>query len=183
MLMVCLFSFWIRSSSPPHFWHKSYLKARFPIFTFPPSPEVTCFLKLTCIIPMRGFISLVYVAVCIYIFSIIGGLAAKSCPTLCNPMDCGPPGFSVHGISQARILKWVAISFFTGSSPPRDWTWVSCFTGRFFTNWATRAALSIFRCCQILLQSDCTNLYSSLTTFFPKYSIFSLILVYRNCLT
>ena len=36
---------------------------------------------------------------------------AQSCPTLCDPMNCSPPGFSVHGISQARILEWVAISF------------------------------------------------------------------------
>ena len=36
---------------------------------------------------------------------------AQSCPTLCNPIDCGPPGFSVHGILQAKILKWVAILF------------------------------------------------------------------------
>ena len=38
-----------------------------------------------------------------------GGLVAKLCPTLCDPMDCSPPGFSVHGIFQARILEWVAI--------------------------------------------------------------------------
>ena len=38
-------------------------------------------------------------------------LVTKSCPTLCDPMDCGPPGSSVHGILQARILEWVAISF------------------------------------------------------------------------
>ena len=40
------------------------------------------------------------------------------CPTLCNPMDCSPPGSSVHGILQARILEWVAISSSRGSSPP-----------------------------------------------------------------
>ena len=45
---------------------------------------------------------------------------AQSCPTLCDPMDCSPPGSSVHGIFQARILEWVAISFSRGSSPPRD---------------------------------------------------------------
>ena len=39
----------------------------------------------------------------------------KSCPILCDPMDCSPPGFSVHGISQARILEWVAILFSRGS--------------------------------------------------------------------
>ena len=43
-------------------------------------------------------------------------LVAQSCPTLCHPMDCSPPGSSVHGILQARILEWVAISFSRGSS-------------------------------------------------------------------
>ena len=67
-----------------------------------------------------------------------GGLVTKSCPTLCGPVDCSPPGSSVHGILQARILEWAAISFFRGSSPPRDRTQVSCTAGRFLTNWATR---------------------------------------------
>ena len=53
------------------------------------------------------------------------GLVSKWCPTLCNPMDCSPPGSSVHGISQARILEWVAIPFSSGSSWPRDQTLVS----------------------------------------------------------
>ena len=48
----------------------------------------------------------------------------ESCLTLCDTMDCSPPGSSVHGISQAKIL--VAISFFRGSSRPRDQSWVSC---------------------------------------------------------
>ena len=47
-------------------------------------------------------------------------LFAKLCPTLCNPMDCSLPGSSVHGISQARVLEWVAVSFSRGSSQPRD---------------------------------------------------------------
>ena len=44
----------------------------------------------------------------------------------CNPMGCSPPGSSVHGIFQARILEWVAILYSRGSSQPRDWTRVSC---------------------------------------------------------
>jgi len=48
-------------------------------------------------------------------------------------MDCNHPGFSVHGISQARLLEWVAISFSRGSSQPRDQTCVSCIAGGFFT--------------------------------------------------
>ena len=64
-------------------------------------------------------------------------------------MDCIPPISSVHGISQARILEWVAISFSRGSSQSRDQTRISCIAGRFFTNWAmtlwtaaTQASLS-----------------------------------------
>ena len=60
-------------------------------------------------------------------------LVAQLCPTICDPMDCSPPGSSVHGIVQAWILDWVAISFARGSSWPRDWTEVSCIAGRFFT--------------------------------------------------
>ena len=48
-------------------------------------------------------------------------------------MDSSPPGFSVHGILQARILEWLAIPFSRGSSQPRDGTLVSCIAGRFFT--------------------------------------------------
>ena len=62
--------------------------------------------------------------------------------TFCDTMDCNPPGSSVHGILQARILEWVAIPFSRGSSQPRDWTQVSCNEGRFFTIWATREAFA-----------------------------------------
>ena len=58
---------------------------------------------------------------------------AQSCPTLSDPMDCSLPGSSVHGIFQARILEWVAISFSTGSSQPRDRSQVSHIVGRRFT--------------------------------------------------
>ena len=63
---------------------------------------------------------------------------AQYCPTLCDPIDCSLPGSSVHGILQARILEWVAISFSRGSSWPRYRTQVSCIAGRRFTVWATR---------------------------------------------
>ena len=55
-------------------------------------------------------------------------------------MDCSLPDSSVHEIFQARVLEWVAISFSRGLSQPRDWTWVSCITGRCFSIWATREA-------------------------------------------
>ena len=69
-------------------------------------------------------------------------VVAQSCLTLCDPMNCRPPGSSVHGILQARILKWLAISFSRGFSQPRDWTWVFPITGRCFTLWATRETLT-----------------------------------------
>ena len=58
---------------------------------------------------------------------------AQLCLTLCGPMDCSLPGSSAHGIFQARILEWVAVSFSRGSSQTRDQTQVSCIAGRFFT--------------------------------------------------
>ena len=61
-----------------------------------------------------------------------------------KPMDCSPSGSSVHGISQARMLEWVAISFSRGSSWPRDWTHIFCIAGRFYTNWATRDASNYY---------------------------------------
>ena len=63
---------------------------------------------------------------------------SQSCMTLCDPVDCSPPGSSVHGILQARILEWGAISFSRGSSWPRDRTQVSRIVGRHFNLWATR---------------------------------------------
>ena len=71
----------------------------------------------------------------------MGVWVAQSCLTLCNHVNCGLPVSSVHGILQARILEWVAISFSSGSSRPRGWTQVSHIAGRFFTIWATRGAL------------------------------------------
>ena len=71
------------------------------------------------------------------------------------PMDCNPPGSSVHRILQARILEWVTLSFSRGSSPPRDQTWISCFACRLFTVRATRKplwgyALPVFGCFSVL---------------------------------
>ena len=70
-------------------------------------------------------------------------LVSQSCPTLCDPTDCSPPGFSVHGILQARIPEWVAISFSRGSSWPRDWTRVTHIADRLFSAWAIREDLPI----------------------------------------
>ena len=61
----------------------------------------------------QGFWGRVCVCVCV-------SSVTKSCLTLCNPREHSPPGSSVHEISQASILEWVAISFSRGSSQPRD---------------------------------------------------------------
>ena len=70
---------------------------------------------------------------------------AESCPTLCDHMDCSPPGSSVLGISQTRIVEWVANSFSRGSSQPKDQTCVSCIPciGRWILYcWATWEAIN-----------------------------------------
>ena len=93
-------------------------------------------------------------------------LVTQSCLTLRKPTDCSPPGSSVHSISQARVLEWVAITFSRGSSRPRDQTQVSRMAGKFFTVWAPRKSssedhrsyyehqlLSVFRATYILFGS------------------------------
>ena len=69
---------------------------------------------------------------------------AHSWQTLCDPVDCSLPGSSLHGILQARVLEWVAISFSRGSSQPRDQTQVSRIVGRCFNLWAMRAEINTF---------------------------------------
>ena len=78
-----------------------------------------------------------YYCICKYLV-----LVAKSCLTLCDPMDCSPSGFSVHGMSRARILEWVAISFSRGSSWPGDWIHICIGRWTFFFphHWAIREA-------------------------------------------
>ena len=65
-------------------------------------------------------------------------LVARSCLILGDPVDCSPPGSSVPGSLQARILEWVTMPSSRGSSQPRDGTQVSCTAGGFFTIWASR---------------------------------------------
>ena len=67
-------------------------------------------------------------------------LVFRSCLTLCDPMNCSPPGSSVQELLQARILEWVAMPSSGGSSQPRDQTQVSCMAGGFFNTLAIREA-------------------------------------------
>ena len=81
---------------------------------------------------------------CIFLMGLFQGcavcLATQSCLTLCDPMNCSPPGSSVHEILQARILEWVVMPASRGSSQPRDQTQASPIAGRFFAIWAIREA-------------------------------------------
>ena len=98
---------------------------------------------------MRNLKDNIYIYICV--------LFTQSCLTLCNPTDYSLPGFSVYGTLQARILEWIAILFSRGTSQPRDWTLVSCITGRFFTfkffcpftftlKWLTHHRITILVC-------------------------------------
>ena len=81
-----------------------------------------------------------------------------SCVRLCGPMGCGLPAHSVHGIFQARILEWVAISYSRGSSPPRDQTRVFCVgRQRFFTTVPPRKPQNWALCSMIIIQHVIDN--------------------------
>ena len=105
-------------------------------------------------------------------------LVAKLCPTLWDPTDCSPPGSSVYGILQARVLDWVAIPFSRRSSSPRDLIQVSCIAGRLFTIWANReahrASQHIFHISVRLLEGYSVYRGGALLTLvFPMCSLFS----------
>ena len=97
-------------------------------------------------------VSLYMLVIPIYHTHIGTCLVPQSCLTLCDLMDCSPPGSSVHGILQARILEWVAVSFSRGSSQPRDRTQVSWIAGGF---WASRVAQEYWVGSLSLLQVIC----------------------------
>ena len=84
----------------------------------------------TCI-HTHMFNALLSVRVCVCVC-----LTTQMCSTLSSPMDCSSPGFSVHGISQARILEWVAIFYFRRSSQPRNWTPVDSIGRWTLNHWA-----------------------------------------------
>ena len=86
---------------------------------------------------------------------------AQSCPTLCNPVDCSLPGSSVHGIFQAIVLEWIAISFSRGSFQPRDRTLVSRIVDRCFTVWTTPSPTPIACSNSCLLSRWCHPTISS----------------------
>ena len=104
-------------------------------------------------------------------------LVARLCQNLWDPVDCSPPGFSVCGIFQARITKWVAIAFSKGSSWPRNPIQVSRTVGKVFTIWATRETWWNYRgiILKFLRHSWQTNDVSQLTVsiHYHRFSIIS----------
>ena len=100
----------------------------------------------------------------------------QSCQTLCDPVNCSPPGSSIHGILQARVLEWVASSFSRGSSQPTDWTQVSLIAGRRFNLWAREALnyinLDLYSYVKMLRASRFYEDCSCCFFFFLKTSLF-----------
>ena len=88
-------------------------------------------------------------------------------------MDCSPPVSSIHGILWAKILEWIAIPFSRGSSWPRDWTWVSCIAGRFFTIWAIEESPLVTKLYPTLC--DLMACQAPLSIGFPKLEYWSVL--------
>ena len=108
-----------------------------------------CFMCLPQVIDAMGqkLSSVLLTSISLWYTTVLGPvycLVTKSCPTLCDSIDCTPPGSSVHIILQAIILEWVAISFSRGSSWPlltQGQTWVSCIARQILYYWANWEAL------------------------------------------
>ena len=81
------------------------------------------------------------------------GVKSLSHVQLYNPMDCSPPGPSVHGILQARILEWVVIPFSRGSSQPKDQSRISCIAGRYLTGEPTGRPMYNYICVSLLISN------------------------------
>ena len=131
------------------------------LLPFTPSHE-----ELLCHWPrLLQYLPSVLIHLCSWYWVKVKVLVTQSCLTLCHPMDCSPPGSSVHGILQARILGWVDIPFSRRPSQPRGQTQVSSITSRFFTIWTPRKPLvlgkpdifltqTIFKSFQIILSTS-----------------------------
>ena len=102
-------------------------------------------LTSSCLVFPLQSVGLVFIHACVLVCSVM--------LTLCDPMNCRLPGSSIHGISKARILEWVAISFSRGSSQPRNWTSVFCIARWILYHWVTMEALRLdFIICNSLVE-------------------------------
>ena len=120
----------------------------------------------------------------------------QSMGSLCDPMDCSLPGSSVHGILQAIVLEWIAISFSRGSSQPRDQTRVFCIAGRFFTTepsgkprykqhtwnfieWGTLKVIWNFKTFSGIVQEKSENVWGALQNLlFTSWTVTPLAYIY-----
>ena len=89
----------------------------------------------------------------------------QSCPTLCDPMDCSPPGSSVHGVLQARTLEWIAMPSSRGSSQLRYQTCISCIAGKFFADESSGKPRE--RQCATLIKQHSWRQGEPMTSFSP----------------
>ena len=135
---VCkCFEIWSSNPTPGHMSEKNIFQnyTCTPVFTAALFTIARTWKQPKCLSTKQWLKKMWY----IYTMKYQSSEVTQSCPTLCDPMDYSLPGSSVHGISQARILESIAISF-SRSSQPRDWTQVSHTAGRLSTVWATRKA-------------------------------------------
>ena len=102
------------------------------------STSTTIYRLSKCYVYYRVWLSNIFIAKVMMKVKVVKVLATQLCPTLCDSMDWSVEGSSVHGIYQARMLEWIAMSPSRGSSQLRAWPCVSRIAGRLFTIWATR---------------------------------------------
>ena len=110
--------------------------------------------------------SLISVLLILFHYSLL--LLLSHARHICDPLDCSSPGSSVHGIFQARILEWVAISLFRGSSQTRDWTHVSCTDRWILHPWAKLAVFWLFFKAFVLRGISCSVLSSTMKRFMQR---------------
>ena len=98
-------------------------------------------------------------------------LVTKSCPTLCDPVDCSLPGFSVHGISQERTMEWAAISFFREYSQPKDQSHVSCIGRQILLPLSHQGSPKFFPCSDPLKLKQILYLKSFTSQLIREYNL------------
>ena len=111
-------------------------------------------------------ISLTSVLLIFFHYSLL--LLLSHAPHICEPLDCSSPGSFVHGIFQARILEWVTISLFRGSSQTRDWTHVSCIDRWILYHWVKLVLFLLFFKTFVLRSISCSVLSSTIERFMQQ---------------
>ena len=127
---------------------------------------------------MRNWISMIYESllqlfVFFKIYICVSAVQSLSCVHLfCDSVDSSPPGSSVHGISQARILEWVAISFHRASSQPRDQTCISCVGWQVLYHWGTWEACISWACQYLSTSWDFVSAHCLFITQWYKHNVY-----------